>query len=80
MQEITTYKVGNKSFLSKEEALEYEDTLKKDLKLRARNLFLFWNKMLGYPGIVTATQMVCYRRRNALDKSKCMDACRIIHL
>lgn len=58
MQETTIYKVGNKKFLSKEEALEYEDTLKKDLKLRARNLFLFWNKMLGYPGIVTATQLV----------------------
>lgn len=58
MKELTIYKVKDKTFYSKEEALKYEESLKDDLKTRARNLFLFWAKMIGYPGYSTAIELV----------------------
>lgn len=58
MKEETIYCVGNRAFSSKEEASKYEQSLKDDLKLRARNLFLFWIKMLGYPGQAIAIELV----------------------
>ena len=58
MKTIKQYKVLNKIFDDKEEALEYENSIRNNLELRARNLKVFYQRMLGYPGHYTAIKLI----------------------
>ena len=58
MTTITEYKVLDKTFSNIEDAKEFEKSISDNLPLRARNLYLFWYKMLGYPGIATAEKLI----------------------
>lgn len=58
MKTIEHYEVAGKVFNDKEKALKYEAELRNNLNLRARNLKVFYWKMLGYPGISTAIDLI----------------------
>lgn len=52
------YHVAGKEFSDKQKAFEYENKLRDNLELRARNLKLYCWDMLGYPGEITAIQLI----------------------
>ena len=52
------YVVYDKEFTDIEEAKAYEEKLKNDLKLRVRNLYLFYWEMTKYPGYYTALDLI----------------------
>ena len=58
MKTIEQYKVLDKIFDDKEEALKYENNIRNNLELRARNLKVFYWRMLGYPGHYTAIELI----------------------
>lgn len=58
METIKQYKVLNKIFNSEQEAFRYEESIRSDLNLRARNLKVFYWNMLGYPGEKTTIDLI----------------------
>lgn len=52
------YEVAGKTFNDKKESLKYEANLRNNLNLRARNLKVFYWRMLGYPGKSTALNLI----------------------
>lgn len=58
MDIIKIYKVAGKTFDNYQEATKYEQALKDNLTLRARNLKVFYWNMLGYPGESTAIKLI----------------------
>ena len=58
MNTIKIYKVADKTFDNYQDAIKYEQALKNNLTLRARNLKVFYWEMLGYPGESTAIKLI----------------------
>lgn len=58
MKVIKVYNVAGKEFSNKQDALNYENELRNNLELRARNLKVFYWDMLGYPGEIIAIQLI----------------------
>ena len=84
MNIIEKYEVAGKSFNTKEEATEYEEKLRNNLPLRARNIKLFYKFMLGWPGEVTALRIVtnfCLNNKFTFGKFKgrCIGEIIILH-
>lgn len=60
MKTTKIYHIAGKEFPTKREAFEYENKLRDNLELRARNLKLFYWGMFSYPGETTAIQLINY--------------------
>ena len=73
MKTINSYDVAGKTFSDKQEALNYEKLLRNNLELRARNLKLFYWRMLGYPGESVAINLInkfCHYQKFTFGKYK----------
>lgn len=73
MKIIEQYNIAGKIFNNKEDALDYENKLRNNLELRARNLKLFYWKMMGYPGEHTAINLInnfCHHHKFTFGKWK----------
>jgi hypothetical protein len=70
---INKYEVAGKLFTSKEEAINFENNLRNNLLLRARNLKVFYWKLRGYPGEYKATRLInnfCHNNKFTFGKWK----------
>ena len=73
MNIINNYEVAGKVFTNKEEATTYENNLRNNLPLRARNLKVYYWKVEGYPGESSAIRLIngfCHNNKFTFGKHK----------
>lgn len=73
MNIINKYEVAGKLFTSKEEAITFENNLRNNLLLRARNLKVYYWKVEGYPGESKAIKLInnfCHNNKFTFGKWK----------
>lgn len=73
MNTIKKYEVAGKLFTSEEEAINFENSLRNNLLLRARNLKVFYWKLRGYPGEYNAIRLInnfCHNNKFTFGKWK----------
>lgn len=73
METIQQYKIIDKLFNNKEDAINYENSIKNNFELRARNLKLYYWNMMNYPGETTAINLInnfCHHHKFTFGKWK----------